>query len=140
MRLPHKQVHSTAMYRGKRRLLYKVTAHDGQGPFSFFQFSLPENGKPGDWHSIEKNLTLQRCRVGFHVTAVPRSWVGYTAYYSSTRRVFAVQVVGPAPKRRQGPANDKHKRLYRHMRLLREVVRGSAEWRKLRLLVTCYGG
>ena len=37
-----------------------------------FQWSLPENGKPGKWHSVEGDLKM--CERGFHLTDNPQKW------------------------------------------------------------------
>jgi hypothetical protein len=67
--------------------LYKVLNAEGR---SFhggdFQFSLPKDGNPGDWHEVEGEVVL--CQNGFHLTDDPASWWGVAA------RCFLVESEG----------------------------------------------
>jgi hypothetical protein len=67
--------------------LYKVLDEHGRshghGGASQMQWSLPKNGKPGDWHVVKGDVKL--CGNGLHVTDRPEHW------YKDGCRVFEVE-------------------------------------------------
>lgn len=64
----------------KRWLFVKFLKAGGAGPFSYWKWPLPQDGKPGAWTPVVP--VLQHCRKGYHATA-PRfaaDWVSQHAF------------------------------------------------------------
>lgn len=52
---------------------YKVLGKDGQSIHGGkMTWSLPTDGRPGEWHSLDNDKPLLRCLNGFHLTNAPR--------------------------------------------------------------------
>ena len=58
-------------------MYYKVLLDGKSFHGGDFEWSLPENGKPGKWHSVKGDLKM--CERGFHLTDNPQKWWDRTA-------------------------------------------------------------
>ena len=58
-------------------MYYKVLLDGKSFHGGDFEWSLPENGKPGKWHSVKGDLKM--CERGFHLTDNPPKWWDRTA-------------------------------------------------------------
>ena len=53
-------------------LLFKTLLHGASMHGGSLQWSLPRDGKPGDWHEVEGEISL--CNRGLHLTDDPAQW------------------------------------------------------------------
>jgi hypothetical protein len=110
------------------RALYKVLQTTGEAPYQQFYWPLPERGKKGGW--VEAYGRLVKCRNGLHVTTDPGSWRGFDTDSTGRRhRIYRVQV--DATKGWLPPKKGENKYCCRRVRLLRRVLHGSAEYKRL---------
>jgi len=93
--------------------LYKTLSPDGRSLHGGdLQWSLPKDGRPGEWH--EAKGELRKCRVGIHLTDDPARW------WMPECRVFEVEADGIVGN----CADDEDRKLVcRRARLIREVSR-----------------
>ena len=93
--------------------LYKILGGEGEScDGGNFAWSLPKDGKPGDWHRIPDHIRVETCYRGLHVTRDPACW------WKPGRMVFEVEVAGDAGEFHE----DKQKIAYREVRLMRRVA------------------
>ncbi len=76
------------------RKWYKVVNTTGRTHIAGFQYSLPKDDKPGEWHELAKNIALAPCVSGFHITDRPAYYVTRNKDIFST--VYEVEFQGEA--------------------------------------------
>jgi len=93
-------------------MLYKIVDYEGRSCHNggYLQWSLPVDGKPGEWHEVTGPLEL--CREGLHLTDAPAHW------FKPGCRVFEVEAEGV-----EGDPDENRKAVARRVRLTREVSR-----------------
>ena len=101
------------------RQLYKVLVDGKSFHGGNHTWSLPHDGKPGDWHEVP---STELCKRGFHLTTEPAQWWGNGA------KVWAVEAEDLGDERVA-------KIVARRVRVLREVT-DEAELRALRIVVS----
>ena len=67
--------------------LYKILVDEKSCHGGTLKWSLPQQGKPGAWHSVEGPLSM--CKTGMHLTMAPYQWYswGCTSYIAEAREV-----------------------------------------------------
>jgi hypothetical protein len=91
--------------------LYKVVTCYGTSPYAKdFEYSLPEDGKPGDWHTVEGELVP--CSNGLHCATWAQLFENW--FEDSTFVIYKVETSGPVYN-----CDDKY--ICRKLRLLHEV-------------------
>lgn len=110
----------------KSRTFYKVLKADGTTPVAHVAWSLPKADWTPMWHTVTGRLVP--CKNGLHIIdnepAAVRRWIAGPR--TANRRLFVVEVYGSGL--RHGKRSDR-KYVVRTARLVREIVRGTKEWK-----------
>lgn len=96
------------------------------GGFTHFDYTkyLPVGSQPGKW--LPQRRALELCVSGWHVTPRPVRW---NTSYGRTRRVFLIEMKGPT--RRDTFHINSPKTTCQQIRLVKEIKRGSAAWKRI---------
>lgn len=99
---------------------YKWTTDNGRAPYAYSGgYKLPiVDGKPGPWHVHRGKVKL--CSRGYHACKK----IDISRWHNTGRRLFEVQVRGNC-------AFSNDKAVFQQLRFVREIVFGSAEYKKL---------
>mgnify|MGYP001407184674 CR=1 FL=1 len=84
----------------------------GTGGNHPYQYDLPKDGKPGNWHSIKNKKPIKTCVNGFHCTTLE----SYKFYSDYGPRLFIVEVAGSFDCH-----EDEQKVAFKHIRIIREL-------------------
>jgi hypothetical protein len=94
---------------------YKILKNGRSFHGGTLKWSLPKDGKPGDWHEIEGEL--KRCRNGLHVTTDPRTFFPKRITERKSIRCYEVEYDGQTIEE-----SDWGEIVAQRVRLIREVT------------------